>query len=79
MRSTILSGLLLEYSPMGWPSVFYTFGGIGVLWFILWVLLCYNDPQSHPFISEEERNYLEKTIGKGLSGNKVNISRIVLK
>nr|CAD7199800.1 unnamed protein product [Timema douglasi] len=61
--STALSGALLHYTSWGWPSVFYTFGLMGVLWFILWVLLCYNDPSSHPFISDEEKKYLDETLG----------------
>nr|CAD7401468.1 unnamed protein product [Timema cristinae] len=61
--STALSGALLHYTSWGWPSVFYTFGLMGVLWFILWVLLCYNDPNSHPFISDEEKKYLDETLG----------------
>ncbi|PNF21048.1 hypothetical protein B7P43_G08414, partial [Cryptotermes secundus] len=60
---TALSGVLIQYSSIGWPSVFYLFGALGVLWFIAWTLLCYNDPQSHPFISDEEKTFLEKSIG----------------
>ncbi|XP_069685198.1 putative inorganic phosphate cotransporter isoform X2 [Periplaneta americana] len=59
---TALSGVLLQYSPMGWPSVFYLFGSLGVVWFIVWIFVGYNDPQSHPFISDEEKMFLEKTI-----------------
>lgn len=50
-----------------WESVFYLFGGLGVLWFITWTLLCYSRPEDHPFISDEEKNYLEKEIGNLLS------------
>jgi ACS family sodium-dependent inorganic phosphate cotransporter len=69
---TALSGVLIQYSSIGWPSVFYLFGGLGVLWFIAWTLLCYNDPQSHPFISDEEKAFLEKSIG-GIDNKKVSI------
>ncbi|XP_011860733.1 PREDICTED: putative inorganic phosphate cotransporter [Vollenhovia emeryi] len=41
-----------------WPVVFYVFGGIGALWFVLWVFLCYNNPYEHPFISEKEVKFL---------------------
>lgn len=47
-----------------WPWVFYVFGALGIAWFLVWSALCYNDPSSHPFISEEELNYLQKSIGE---------------
>lgn len=53
-----LSGLILHYSPIGWPAVFYVFGSIGIIWFLLWLITCYNNPDTHPFISEKERNFL---------------------
>lgn len=46
-----------------WTAVFYVFGSMGVLWFILWTLLCYSDPESHPFVSDDEKNYLRKELG----------------
>lgn len=30
---------------------------------VLQSVLCYNDPQSHPFISEKEKNYLKRELG----------------
>lgn len=69
---TALSGVLIEYSSIGWPSVFYLFGSLGVLWFFAWIALCYNDPQSHPFISDEEKAFLEQSIG-GLDNKKVSV------
>ncbi|KAG7163343.1 inorganic phosphate cotransporter-like 1 [Homarus americanus] len=42
----------------GWPSVFYVFGGLGVIWSIAWFCLAYNHPQLHPRISEEEKHYI---------------------
>nr|XP_031845946.1 putative inorganic phosphate cotransporter isoform X2 [Nomia melanderi] len=55
-----LSGLILYYSPMGWPAVFYVFGSIGVLWFLIWLVTCYNNPDTHPFISQKEKNFLSE-------------------
>lgn len=57
-----VSGVLIK-STGSWESVFYLFGALGLLWFIIWTLLCYSDPESHPFISEKEKNYLAKEIG----------------
>ncbi|XP_046600720.1 sialin-like isoform X2 [Neodiprion lecontei] len=61
MLGTALSGVLIQNSSMGWPLVFYVFGAAGVLWFFAWVLLCYNNPDVHPFITESEKNFLRKT------------------
>jgi ACS family sodium-dependent inorganic phosphate cotransporter len=60
---TLISGLLLD-AIEGWASVFYFFGGLAILWFIIFVLICYKDPGSHPFISDQEKAYLEKEMGQ---------------
>ncbi|XP_053691757.1 putative inorganic phosphate cotransporter [Sabethes cyaneus] len=58
----LISGYLL-HNIDGWSSVFYFFGGMGVLWFILFTLFCYSDPESHPFISDKEKEYLKREMG----------------
>ncbi|XP_063991278.1 putative inorganic phosphate cotransporter isoform X1 [Diachasmimorpha longicaudata] len=62
--TSTLSGLILHYSAMGWPAVFYVFGSIGVLWFIIWTLICYNNPSEHPFISEAEKKFLHERMSE---------------
>ncbi|XP_012271666.1 putative inorganic phosphate cotransporter isoform X2 [Orussus abietinus] len=62
--TTTLSGLILHYSAIGWPAVFYLFGSVGVLWFLVWVLVCYNNPNEHPFISESEKKYLHERMSE---------------
>ncbi|XP_024084290.1 putative inorganic phosphate cotransporter isoform X2 [Cimex lectularius] len=61
--SSALTGLLLKYWHGGWPNVFYLFGTLGVLWYILWCLTVYSDPDSHPYITQEEKDYLKETLG----------------
>ncbi|XP_071506042.1 sialin-like [Diadema antillarum] len=68
---TIASGFLAGSSFLGgWPSTFYVFGendidkivalrGFGVAWSLLWLLLIYNTPQSHPRISNNELHHIE--------------------
>uniref|UniRef100_A0A2H1W2Y7 SFRICE_002812 n=1 Tax=Spodoptera frugiperda TaxID=7108 RepID=A0A2H1W2Y7_SPOFR len=56
-----ISGLLLADGG-DWANVFYVFGGLGIIWFIFWVVLCYSTPNSHPFISDEEKDFLNKNI-----------------
>lgn len=61
--SNAISGELIRYTQ-DWASVFYFFGALGIIWFIFWVLLCYSDPQSHPFISDKEKEYLNRELCK---------------
>lgn len=42
----------------GWPSVFYIFGGLGVIWGIPWFLLAHDVPEQHPRISPSELQYI---------------------
>ncbi|XP_063362118.1 putative inorganic phosphate cotransporter isoform X1 [Cydia amplana] len=62
IAGTYLSGLIMKETG-DWQSVFYLFGAVSILWFILWSVLCYNDPESHPFISDKEKKYLEEALG----------------
>lgn len=32
----------------GWPSVFYTFGPLGIVWSVLWYFLVTSRPEDHP-------------------------------
>ncbi|XP_059170865.1 vesicular glutamate transporter 2-like [Physella acuta] len=57
-----LSGILTRY--LGWQSGFYVFGVLGALWSIAWWFLSYERPSTHPTISEEERVYIETSIGE---------------
>nr|XP_022911240.1 putative inorganic phosphate cotransporter isoform X2 [Onthophagus taurus] len=59
--SNFLSGYIIHVTE-DWASVFYLFGGFGIVWFIFWTFLCYNDPESHPFITEDEKRYLRKQL-----------------
>lgn len=38
----------------GWPSIFYVFGSMGILWFPLWAVLAYDTPLLHPTITKDE-------------------------
>lgn len=61
--SSFLTGFLLKYWEGDWPDVFYLFGTLGALWYVAWCFLCYSDPASHPFITQEEREYLNESLG----------------
>ncbi|CAL4116671.1 unnamed protein product [Meganyctiphanes norvegica] len=53
-----LGGVLCD--SLGWPSVFYVFGGMGIVWGIPWFLLIHDRPDLHPRISKAELEYLQQ-------------------
>ena len=54
-----VTGILCEYGfDGGWPTVFYVFGGLGVIWFAVWMPLAADSPASHATISREEKDYI---------------------
>ncbi|XP_055916913.1 putative inorganic phosphate cotransporter isoform X2 [Eupeodes corollae] len=56
-----ISGLLLD--AYEWDYTFYFFGLMGVIWFLIFTVLCYSDPGSHPFIKQSEKEYLIREMG----------------
>ena len=38
-----ISGVLCDY--LGWESVFYVFGCLGLVWFICWTIFVYDNPE----------------------------------
>ena len=55
--STIVIG---GYDYGDWPSIFYVFGILGVLWFPLWALLAHESPDTHPTITQEEYLFVKR-------------------
>jgi ACS family sodium-dependent inorganic phosphate cotransporter len=43
---------------LGWPSVFYIFGSMGIAWFAWWVKKASSNPYDDAGISEEEEKYI---------------------
>ncbi|XP_061645522.1 sialin [Phyllopteryx taeniolatus] len=60
-----LSGEICFY--LDWTYVFYIFGAVGLLWFVLWAFLAFDSPNSHPWISERERVYIVGSLKNELS------------
>ncbi|KAH0517226.1 Vesicular glutamate transporter 2 [Microtus ochrogaster] len=57
-----LAGILVQYT--GWSSVFYVYGSFGMVWYMFWLLVSYESPAKHPTIKDEERRYIEESIGE---------------
>ncbi|PWA38174.1 anion transporter 4 protein [Artemisia annua] len=53
----------LAFSPIliqkyAWPSVFYSFGSLGIVWFALWLTKAHSSPSEDPEISAEEKKHI---------------------
>nr|CAD7264651.1 unnamed protein product [Timema shepardi] len=45
-------------STFGWESLFYVYGVLTALWCVLWMFLVHESPETHPWISDEEKEYI---------------------
>ncbi|KAM7472212.1 hypothetical protein LguiA_010395 [Lonicera macranthoides] len=45
-------------NKFGWPSVFYSFGSLGSIWFALWLSKAYSSPKEDPELSAEEKKLI---------------------
>lgn len=52
----------LRDNEEGWPYIFYFFGTASLLFIPFWLLVAWDHPEDHPFISKEELDFLSKEI-----------------
>ena len=57
-----VSGVLAS-SSMGWPSIFYISGAVGMLWSVAWFFYGSNSPADYRGIAPEEREFIESSFG----------------
>lgn len=63
--SMLLAGILA--GNFGWESVFYVMGSLSCIWIVLWLWLVQDTPNKQPLISQEERNFINSSLGSGKS------------
>uniref|UniRef100_A0A673T8G0 Sialin n=2 Tax=Suricata suricatta TaxID=37032 RepID=A0A673T8G0_SURSU len=63
-----LSGIICFY--MNWTYVFYLFGIVGIIWFMLWMVLVSDKPETHKTISRHEKEYILSSLKNQLSSQK---------
>lgn len=51
---------IATYSVGGWPSAFWIFGLIGLVWFPIYAVLAYERPEDHPSINPAELAFIHK-------------------
>ncbi|KAF3441511.1 hypothetical protein FNV43_RR15425 [Rhamnella rubrinervis] len=63
-----ISPVLIQ--KFGWPSVFYSFGSLGSIWFALWIKKAYSTPKEDPELSVEEKKLI---LGGNISKEPVSV------
>lgn len=53
----------ISASWIGWPAAFYIYGSLGLLWSVVFFIMGSESPAEHKTISQEERLYIEKSLG----------------
>ncbi|KAJ9573903.1 hypothetical protein L9F63_008702 [Diploptera punctata] len=56
-----LSGILAN--QIGWPSVFYVFGAVGLIWFVAWWIIVKSGPEEDSYITQQELKYIQDSLG----------------
>lgn len=69
MVTLAISGVLCG-SSMGWPSVYYLSGGFGLAWTAAWLLLGAGSLSTHRFISQAEKDYIQRSLSNTISHDK---------
>ncbi len=71
LAPVVISMLFLAF---GWRATFVTVGCLGLVWLIPWLIVNKKGPKEHPWITDEEREYIlsgqpesKLTVDKGLS------------
>jgi ACS family hexuronate transporter-like MFS transporter len=75
----MLAGPLVLFSVtyMNWQSAFVISGGLGLIWVCLWLLL-FNSPSRHPWLSDQERDYIATGQEKALdNAGKPSVVQII--
>lgn len=48
----------LLYLAIGWQATFVILGALGLLWLVPWLIVYKSSPESHPWLSAEERKHI---------------------
>ncbi|KAF5290073.1 hypothetical protein FQA39_LY14854 [Lamprigera yunnana] len=58
----MISGMIIS-STGNWKLVFYFWAIVALVWFFLYIILCYSEPSQHPNITPEEKEELLLELG----------------
>ncbi|XP_054658153.1 sodium-dependent phosphate transport protein 3-like isoform X2 [Grus americana] len=72
----LVAGIICQ--NLGWPFVFYIFGGVGCAWCFCWFLLVYEDPAHHPWISAGEQEYIVLALAHQSSSHGLSLPLVAM-
>jgi len=53
-------GILAQ--SFGWESIFYVFGGLGIVWWFFWAAIVRDCPDNDRHITEEEKHFIKASM-----------------
>jgi ACS family sodium-dependent inorganic phosphate cotransporter len=71
MVSMPASGLLA--TSFGWEWIFYFFGIIGLVWFLLWILIVKRSPEHDQNMSQQEKEFIWNSLKSQTTNKKVPV------
>ncbi|GBN33569.1 Putative inorganic phosphate cotransporter, partial [Araneus ventricosus] len=63
----LVTGWLCDIPGLGWPFAFYVWGFISVMLSIVFQFIYYEHPENHPWITDEELNFITDGLETGIS------------
>ncbi|KAL5284856.1 hypothetical protein ACFFRR_006895 [Megaselia abdita] len=70
--SNIICGVIAS-SSFGWPGIYYLFGLMNMLLFLVWLVFGENTPSSSKFITNKEKVFIEDSLKEEVSSDKTSL------
>lgn len=70
--SNIICGVIAS-SSLGWPGIYYLFGLMNMILFLIWIIFGENTPRSSKFITSKERDLIEESLKEEVSADKTSL------
>lgn len=70
----VIANLLSGYLSVnfGWPSIFYSFGTAGLVWYVFWIILVRKSPDYDRCITRAEKDYIRENLDNKIQ-EKLNV------
>lgn len=72
--------IALLWASFGWKVTFMIVGTFGLVWLIPWLIINKSTPQNHPWLTDEEKNYIlegQSTNEKNNNGKALSVKQIL--